>query len=1024
MQRKAKKAGRRAGHQVLIGVTSLAGFVAQALAQQAAPPAPATPQAVAPVVVTGYRAALDSSTKDKKEAIGFVDTVTSEDMGKFPDSNIAESLNRIPGVQVTREITGEGLNIQIRGLGTSFTKILLNGASVAVASTGRTDSQNTNREVDLDLLPTELFRKLTVAKSPTADMLEGGAAGVVDMRTSRAFDNPGQHVSASLAGVRNSIAGQWGDKGSVLASQTWGKEFGVLAGVAWSNLKVRTTGFETIGWTNANLSATQSTSATRNNTGGGNWTIPATVPAGAGNGLVTGATIDQAFLLANNPGLSITQIDNAIIPRLGRKMDESGTKDKIAGVISGEYRPSDSLYFYVDALAGKKKNDIKRIDINWIGRNGVMIPLNMKVDASDCSNGCVVTSGTFANSQFFLEYRPYVEDVNLYGVNPGMEWQLTKNLKLDAAANWTQSRFTREAPSVLVTSVLGNGTTVNLDNNGNDVPSITTGLNLNDPNNFGWNAGSRVNVQIEKRKTETKGGRANFTWGDKQMNLKFGAAYDDVSRRIQAFDNSQAWQSAVCGNNVNVYINGNNSAGCNGQNAPGSAASAYPGYGTGYTAGATTPLVFLGSVVPSTAVPSYLTPGPAGFVTVDWNKFANATNYRQFADSAPEVASSNTGANAGYVREKATGIYSELSGIFDLWNFSTRYNFGTRYVRTQQQVGSFVSLADPRNAAQNLQVGGRYPNINSNNLLDTTYSKMLPSGTMAINLTQDWILRLSGSRTMTRANPENMRPGIGFSSPSADVGTVGNPTLKPFFSTNADIGLEWYTGREGYVSATLFQKKLNGFTSNENITVPFTDLAAFNITYDTLTPTQQTAINARGGPNAATVVLTRQTNAPGTLEVQGVELNWVQPLDKFLPIRGFGYSANYTHIHQRANVAGFVALGVPPDTYNLVGYYEQYGYMARVSYTYSKGSQSSTPNQNGITNAALFGNEYKQVDFSSSIDLTRALDMDFWHMSPQITFDIINVTKESQRSYFQFPNAAFTSYQPSRTIVVGFRMKF
>ena len=84
----------------------------------------------------------------------------------FPDLNIAESLNRIPGIQITREINGEGLNIAIRGLGSNFTKMLLNGAPVAVASTGRTDSQTTNREVDLDLFPTELFTRLDVSKIP------------------------------------------------------------------------------------------------------------------------------------------------------------------------------------------------------------------------------------------------------------------------------------------------------------------------------------------------------------------------------------------------------------------------------------------------------------------------------------------------------------------------------------------------------------------------------------------------------------------------------------------------------------------------------------------------------------------------------------------------------------------------------------------------------------------------------------------------------------------------------------------
>src|SRR3569833_3169768 len=129
------------------------------------------------IVVTGYRASLQSATNAKRESVGFTDSIFAEDIGKFPDTNIAESLNRVPGVIISREVTGEGLQVAIRGLGTSFTRVLLNNAPVAIASTGRTDAQSTNREVDLDLLPTELFTRLTVSKSPTAEMLEGGAAG-------------------------------------------------------------------------------------------------------------------------------------------------------------------------------------------------------------------------------------------------------------------------------------------------------------------------------------------------------------------------------------------------------------------------------------------------------------------------------------------------------------------------------------------------------------------------------------------------------------------------------------------------------------------------------------------------------------------------------------------------------------------------------------------------------------------------------------------------------------------------------
>jgi TonB-dependent receptor len=1010
---------RPAGRQVLFGLTALAGMIAQAYAQEA-PVAPETPMQA--VEVKGFRGSLETSARDKRDAVGFQDSVFAEDLGKFPDSNIAESLTRIPGVQVAREITGEGVNIQIRGLGTSFTKVLLNGAPVAVASTGRTDNQNTNREVDLDMLPTDLFKKLTVNKSPTASMIEGGAAGVVDMRSARPFDNEGKYVALSLTGMKNTVANKLGGRGSVLASQTWGKTFGVLGGFAWANAKIKTTGFETIGWTNANLSAAQNPSATRNNTGGGNWTIPATVPSNAGNGLVPGAVIDQAFLLANNPGRTISQIDNAIIPRLGRQMIESGTKDKYTGIFSAEYRPLDTLKFYVDTMYSQKKNDLARVDMNWVGRNGAMIPLNMQVDRDDCSQGCVVTSGTFANAQHFLEFRPYVEDVKLWGLNPGVEWQLADKLTLDAQANLTKSSFHRDSPTVLPITAANSGNTVSFQNNGGS-PQITSTLDLNNPALFGWNGG-RVNEQEELRDTQTKGARTNLTWGDKTFNLRFGAAYDDISRRIRARDNSGAWQAAVCGNNPNVFLAGPNGApACNGASAPGSAAALYPGFGTGYTAGRTDALAYQGSLIPSAALAGYLKPGPEGFVVVDWDRFKKDSNYDYFRANSPETGASNTSASAGYIREKTKGFYTEVNGVLAPLGHQLRYNAGVRYVKTDQTVGAFVSLADPRNATLPLN-GSRYPNNDSTNYLDTSYSNVLPSGSVALNLTKDVIARASASKSMTRADPNALRPGVNFSNPSADGGSVGNSALKPYISENLDLGVEWYTGREGYLSATVFQKKINGFTVTDNVTTPFSALAAYGVTYNTLTATMQEAINARGGPDVATVVMAQQRNAAGILKISGLELGWVQPLDKLLPIRGFGFTENATYTHQKATgegTAGFVALGVPKVTNNASVYYERDGYMVRLSHSYSKGSQVSGANQNGITKAALFVDDYKQLDFSSNIDLEKVLDRDGW---PTLTFDVVNLGNAAQRTYFQFSNATFTQYTPGRTFSLGVRAKF
>ncbi|GFE88853.1 TonB-dependent receptor [Steroidobacter agaridevorans] len=1044
MSNRKLDAGRAARSKALsICIAAALGQAQFAHAQEAAAPA-ADESALEEVVVTGYRQSLESSTTAKRDAVGFVDAIFAEDIGKFPDSNIAESFNRIPGITIARETSGEGLNIAIRGLGTNFTKVLLNGAPVAVASTGRTDAQSTNREVDLDLFPTELFSQLTVSKTPTAAMLEGGAAGTVNMRSARPFDNEGGHIAYSMQGIDNSKADSMGGRGSIVASNTWGS-FGALIGVAGVHNKVNTTGFETIGWTNPNL-VVPSTSTTNpvpeanaqcrpgagdrcNGTGGGNFTIPGVVPSNAGNGLTPGDVINREFLLANNPGLTLEQIDNAIIPRLGRPAVISGDRDRYNAVAAFEFRPTDTFHAYLDTMYGKKENDLERIDMNLVGRNGAMIPLNMQVDRVNCAQGCVVTSATFANAQAFLEYRPFIEDTEFYGANPGFEWQLTDKLSLNWQADYTHSEFHRESPTFLVSTPANSGMTVNYTNNGG-IPTIDSSLDLNNPANFGW-AGGRVNMQDEERETETKGTRASLTWGDSDFSVSLGGAYDDVERRIRAFDNSQAWQNAVCGNNPNVFLQTPNSQpACLGAVAPGAAPAgypAYPGLGTGASVGAPA-LNYQGSLIPQSSLVNYLRPGP-GFVTADWDAFARDSQYAAFHGASPEASSSNTGASGGLIREQSTGFYTEVNGDVDVGDQRLRYNVGVRWVRTDQTVGGRVSIADPRNTlpdGTSIADGSRYPNMVNFVETERTYENWLPSANVAFNVTDNVVIRAAASRSMTRANPNDMLPGLGFSTPSADVGTVGNPDLKPFLSDNIDLGFEIYTGKEGYVGATAFRKGIDGFTVLGSKTVPFSELALYGVTFDSLTPTQQQAINSRGGPDAATVVLQQQVNADGRLTVNGLELNWVQPLDFLLAdlgVEGLGFTANYTIVDQKGDgQVPAVAVGVAPETYNATIYYENFGISARLSTTFSQGSQASGLNQNGIATAALFNDDYEQWDFSSSFDFTTMFGWS--EFIPQLTVDVINLFDEEQRQYFQFPNATFTQYEAGRTVIVGLRGKF
>ena len=1043
----------------LLGATMLAGSAVPVFAQTAdqasAAPAPSVAQSSSStesandIIVTGYRRSLAESTFAKRDATGFTDSIFAEDIGKFPDTNIAESFNRIPGITISRDITGEGTNVAIRGLGSNFTEVSLNGAPIAIASSGTTDAQGTGREVDLSFFPTDLFTKLTVNKSFTADLLEGGAAGNVDIRSARPFDHPGMHFTYNFQGTKQSEANGWGQRGSAIASATFGN-FGILAGVAGNHNKSRVTGFETIGWTNANLSTPQSIAGAGNTptaaqiaaaqcrtgscntTGGGNWTIPGTVPSNAGNGLTPGDIINQDYLLAHNPGLTIQQIDNAILPRLGRLSDEFGSRDRINAVLSAEWRPSDDLHFYVDGMYGWKKNDLQRIDMDWVVRNGADIPLNMTVDKSDCSQGCTATGGTFANAQFFLEYRPYTERTTYYGVNPGAEWKIADNLKFNLQGNYTRSTFHRASPSVLVNTPLNSGNTVTYSNNGG-IPSISSNVDLNNPANFVWAGGGRVNIQDERRLNKNKGIRGDLTWGDERLNLRIGGNYDDTSRQISAFDNSQAWQNAVCGDNPNVFVPSPNSQPpCNGLNAVGAAPAGYPtypGYGTGFTSGMTGPVNYGGSLIPAAQLANYLKPGPDGFVTVDWDKFKQASNYDAFHAAEPSVGSANTGASGGYIREKSPAAFIEVNGIQRVADSDLRFNIGVRYVHTDQTIAGMVSLPDPRNTPPAPGVapadGGKYPNLVNTVTTHSDYTKWLPAANFAYDVGEHAVARFAVSKTMTRPDPNAQLPGVNFSTPSADVATVGNPALKPYTSTNLDLGIEYYTGHEGLISVAAFRKAVKGFTTNGIVTLPFSALALYGITFDTLTPTQQAAINSRGGPGAATVQVQQQVNASGTLTVNGLEFQWVQPLDfitERFGIKGFGFNANATIVDQKGTgAAPAIALGVAKYTYNISTYYENHGVSLRVSTTFNKGSQQSTPNQNGITQAALFSDNYQQWDFSSIFDLSKMFGI---RNAPQITFDVVNFTDSKLRSYFQFSNATFTEYKPGRQFLIGVRGTF
>ncbi|MGV7206340.1 TonB-dependent receptor [Oxalobacteraceae bacterium A2-2] len=1035
--------GRHGTAREVFALTVLAGLISSAYAQtdtqaQAQTAAPAKDEKNT-VVVSGYRSSLALSANEKRDNNGLTDTVFSEDMGKFPDPNIADALSRVPGVQVTRAaIDGEGMNISIRGMGAAFTRVLLNGAPMASASAGSWGGNiSANREVDMDFLPSELFRSATVYKSQQADIMEGGVAGTVNMRSVRPFDKSGFRSAFTASGNYRDKDGKWGNTGSGLVSNTWDTRFGkvgALFGFAWGNTKYHTDVFQTVDMRTFRLNANQRNASDPAALAGDYFNSPTTVPTGiplsqlpdyAQKLLVPGAAIDRNMLLGLNPGATIQQIDNGLMGRLPRYLVYDGERKRRGEVVSLQWQPGDKWDVYLDLLFAQKGNQMLQEDMAAGMRANTPIPIGMTFDRSDCSAYCTITGATLANTFWGLEFRPMKENTHFRSINPGFEYRASDKLTVDGHVNYTSSSFYRDMPTVLVATQSAS-TVIKYSNTvPGQIPVMTSNVNINDPSAFGWyQAGqglSGLRMDLYERKNTTKGTRLNLNWGDEKFAIKVGGSFDDIERRYVDYNNPDAWLNYTCGNNVSYPFYTPNTAlqgTCDGRSTPGVGldSTLYPGYGTGSTAGQTAQLVYLGSAVTNADLAKYVHSSGHGFITVDWDKFAKDTNYQYFRDRIRDAPTTN----GGYLREKVTGFYVETNGRLSVLDHTLRYNAGVRYAETKQTIGAPLSVADPRNAAQNLGNGGRYLNQQDWAYETTKYSNVLPSFNLSYNVTKDLIARVSGSKSMTRANPADLhQTQLSIGDQGVNQGNLSNPNLKPFKANSLDLGLEWYFNREGYVALSGFAKDIVSRPGQR--LVDYT-LAQLDQIYGTvgLTAAQQAAVDAAGGRDQKHVIITEPYMIDTKLKVRGLEFTWQQPLD-MLPVKGFGFTGNFTYTKQTDEASGSPPVaGVPPRTNNLTIYYERNGLNLRLSHQYTASVISNT--STGLANGVYaYSTSRSQLDATAGMNLQKLFGFRY---NTDLTLSIWNLNRAKTQTYTQFTNAIFDQNDPGRSYTMSLRTSF
>lgn len=485
---------------IIAGVTA-SGFAYSQTSQES------SDNAIDEIVVTGIRGSLNNAIGSKRNSVLSSESIAAEEIGKFPDLNLAEALQRTSGIAITRD-NGEGQQISLRGLGPSFARVLWNGVPISTASNGGTDINASNREFDFDVFSSELFSRIDIAKSAAAHQVEGGVSGVINLRNVRPFDFDGFVANVTYKQGFQELADADDPNVNFIVSNTFADTFGVLVGVTYSERSFRVDGFETLDWVSQQASPLC-------------WYI-AENPCQAG---ITPSNVGSIAALAPNAsGVSAETLDTLLVPRLPRTEIQFGTRERLSFVTALQYKPSDNFEVNFDALGANLESIASRHNLDVEIRNqNDLVPTNVMLD----SNGRLM-SIDLANANRRSENRTFNQETDQLHLALSASWQVTDNFKIDAVASRATSEYT-ERQITFLARLLDTGITIRIPGGSNPIPEVISSAadNIVTPAGYVFDS---VRVGPLKREEINTAFHINGTWGEEDSNLRFGVASQTFER--------------------------------------------------------------------------------------------------------------------------------------------------------------------------------------------------------------------------------------------------------------------------------------------------------------------------------------------------------------------------------------------------------------------------------------------------------------------------------------------------------------
>ena len=1019
------------------------------------------------VVVTGIRGSLERAMDTKRDASGVVDAISAEDIGKFPDTNLAESLQRISGVSINR-VNGEGSEVTVRGFGGGFNLVTLNGRQMPSANVGTITGNpldqgaaGSSRSFDFSNLASEGVRGLQVYKTGRAGVASGGIGATINVETIRPLESAGTQASIGVKAVDDTSGDDITPEVSGLYS--------------WTNDDA-TFGISVFGSFQERDSGSRHASVE-------NWELQAWDSSSLGK---FGLKDDAKIVNAPNEG-QLTYIPTNL--GLGFNEDE---RERTNGLLTVQFAPNDEMTFTADvAYAENVQDSVSLVDGIWFGRNfyhaeydGDQVVAAPIILAEDVGGG----------KDFFFQNLDMGTKDTLESIGLNLDWNVSDklNLRFDLASSEAESGGNGpQGNNVLRMNVAGATAGWQAVDYGQEVPQAI--VSVDDTTKSYYNDSSIGAVPQDLSNNV-------FDLPDVGSQVTQFAKSDQVAKLDQfSFDGT-----LVVSDNVEVDFgvgimntemhqtktDGSNSLGGWGVDYPGdipeglveqvNTLSKFDYQGSG-VAGVSQPVgendpIALGSVSWQTDPLTLLN----ALAPIYPRKKDKDTG--EIIDVTPKYDPNNMPVNGvadNFIEEDTVSLYTQIKMNGDLSGMPVDVVAGLRWEETE--VTSTSQQAVPNALIWESNNDFKFTLGSATEALsdDFTYSALLPSLDIAIDVTDNVKARASFSKTLARPVYSDMYTATDVTVPARAVhlggqasASKGNAKLDPLESNNFDLSVEYYYGEANYFSVGYFQKNVSNFvgiqqtneplfglkdptaTSSAMVAAALTQLgnAGIEVTEDSLHTMAAIIQNPADFPGATGADAYAAAKGTGTneelyaavfgnydvtheagdpelsfalksptnskdAEIYGFEI----ASQHFFGDTGFGYQFNYTMVegdiaYDDASDPDQDQFALPglSDTLNLVGIYEKDGLSARLAYNW-RDDFLNRVNRPAATRNPEYVDSVEQLDLNVSYEFDSGVTL---------SLDAINLTGEGQRKYGRNENAVFFVQELDARYVLSARYTF